>query len=49
MVLDRELRFVTANDAYLSILLLSRVITRLGGVAPVSAEMVGRLFSAEFV
>ena len=40
---------VRVNDAYLSILLLSRVITRLGDVAPVTPEMVGRLFSADFV
>ena len=40
---------VRANDAYLSITLLSRVITRLGDLAPVTPEMVGRLFSADFV
>lgn len=40
---------VRANDAYLSILLLSRVVTRLGGLSPVPAEVVERLFSADFV
>jgi hypothetical protein len=40
---------VRANDAYLSILLLSRVVTRLGGMAPVPVEVIERLFSADFV
>ena len=38
-----------ANEAYLSILLLSRVVVRLGDVAPVEPEDVERLFSADFV
>lgn len=40
---------VRANEAYLSILLLSRVITRLGGLTPVPPEVIERLFSADFV
>lgn len=40
---------VRANDAYLSVLLLSRVLTRLGTIAPVPTEVVERLFSADFV
>jgi hypothetical protein len=38
-----------ANDAYLSILLLARVITRLGTIAPVETLDIERLFSADFV
>ena len=40
---------VRANEAYLSILLLSRVVTRLGDLAPVPPETIERLFSADFV
>jgi len=40
---------VRANPAYLSILLLSRVLLRLGSIGPVSTEVVSRLFSADFV
>src|SRR5438034_9103849 len=40
---------VRANSAYLSILLLSRVVSRIGAVAPVGPEGVGRLFSADFL
>jgi hypothetical protein len=40
---------VRANDAYLSILLLSRVLMRIGDIAPVDASTVERLFSADFV
>ena len=40
---------VRANDAYLSILLLSRVITRLGSLAPVPPSAVERLFCSDFV
>ena len=40
---------VRANEAYLSILLLSRVLVRLGDIAPVEPEDVERLFSADFV
>jgi hypothetical protein len=39
---------VRVNEAYLSILLLSRVVTRLGDLAPVPPEVVERLFSADF-
>jgi hypothetical protein len=39
---------VRANDAYLSILLLSRVLARLGTLEPVPAERVERLFSGDF-
>ena len=40
---------VRANEAYLSILLLSRVITRLGTISPVSPSVVERLFATDFV
>jgi hypothetical protein len=40
---------VRANEAYLNILLLSRVITRLGDIRPVSPSVVGELFSADLV
>jgi hypothetical protein len=39
---------VKANEAYIGILLLSRVITRLGSIAPVNAGVVERLFAADF-
>jgi hypothetical protein len=39
---------VRVNDAYVSILMLSRVIQRLGPIAPVTPAMVERLFSADF-
>jgi phage FluMu protein gp41 len=39
---------VRANEAYLGILLLSRVVTRLGDIGPVSPAVVERLFSADF-
>jgi len=39
---------VKDNDAYLGILLLSRVITRLGDIAPVTTAVVEGLFSADF-
>jgi hypothetical protein len=38
-----------ANDAYLSILLLARVVTQLGTIAPVGPEVIERLFSMDFV
>ena len=38
---------VRANQAYLSILLLSRVITRLGDIRPVNPAIVEGLFSAD--
>ena len=39
---------VKANEAYLTILLLSRVITRLGTLAHVSPGVIEGLFSADF-
>lgn len=39
---------VQANEAYLSVLLLSRVITRLGDISPVGPAVVEGLFSADF-
>jgi hypothetical protein len=38
---------VRANEAYLSILLLSRVITRLGDISQVSPAIVEKLFTAD--
>jgi hypothetical protein len=40
---------VRANDTYLSILLLSRVVHRLGDISPVEPEDIEALFSADFV
>jgi len=40
---------VRVNDAYLSVLLLSRVLLSIGDIAPVDATTVERLFSADFV
>jgi len=37
-----------SNEAYLSILLLSRVVIRLGEVAPVTASVVEGLFASDF-
>jgi hypothetical protein len=39
---------VQSNQAYVSILLLSRVLTRLGTMAPVPPAVVERLFSTDF-
>jgi hypothetical protein len=39
---------VRVNESYLSVVLLSRVIERLGGLQPVSADVIERLFSADF-
>jgi hypothetical protein len=39
---------VKANEAYLGVLLLSRVLVRLGSVAPVTTDWVERLFAADF-
>jgi hypothetical protein len=39
---------VRANQAYVSILLLSRVLTRLGTMNPVAPSVVERLFAADF-
>jgi hypothetical protein len=40
---------VKANDAYLPILLLSRVVLRLGTLTPVPTAVVEQLFAADFV
>ena len=39
---------VRANEAYAPVVLLSRVITRLGGVGPVSTSLIERLYAADF-
>lgn len=39
---------VTANQAYLAVVLLARVITRLGSLPDVSASAIEKLFSADF-
>jgi hypothetical protein len=39
---------VQANQAYLSILLLSRVLVRLGSMSPVPPAVIEGLFSADF-
>ena len=39
---------VTANQAYLAVILLARVITRLGSLADVSTATIEKLFSADF-
>jgi len=39
---------VLANQAYIAILLLSRVVVRLGSISPVSPRVVEGLFSADF-
>jgi len=39
---------VQANQAYLGILLLSRVVVRLGSLSPVSPSVIEGLFSADF-
>ena len=39
---------VQTNEAYLSILLLSRVLLQLGDVSPVPPAVIERLFSADF-
>src|SRR5918912_1209864 len=39
---------VKANDAYVAILLLSRVITRLGSLPSVTPVIIERLFAADF-
>lgn len=40
---------VRANEAYLAIMLLSRVITRLGTLRPVPVTVVERLFASDFI
>jgi hypothetical protein len=42
---DAEVR---QNEAYLSVLLLSRVVTRIGGVTDVTAEVIEGLYAADF-
>lgn len=39
---------VRANEAYLAILVLSRVVTRLGAISPVGPEVIGSLLTADF-
>jgi hypothetical protein len=39
---------VHMNQAYVAILLLSRVVTRLGTIAPVGPAIIERLFAADF-
>ncbi|MEN9938474.1 MAG: hypothetical protein RLZZ387_5053 [Chloroflexota bacterium] len=39
---------VRGNEAYLAILLLSRVLVRLGGIGPVPPSVVGQLFAPDF-
>jgi hypothetical protein len=39
---------VQANEAYVAILLLSRVVTSLGTIAPVTPAVIERLFAADF-
>jgi hypothetical protein len=39
---------VQSNQAYLPVLLLSRVITRLGSLHPVPPAVIERLFAADF-
>jgi len=39
---------VQANQAYVGVLLLSRVVVRLGSISPVSPTVVEGLFSADF-
>jgi hypothetical protein len=37
-----------ANEAYLSILLLSRVVVRLGDISPVTSSVIESLFASDF-
>lgn len=39
---------VRENPAYLPVILLSRVVVRLGGLETVSAEVIEKLFTADF-
>ncbi len=43
----RDLR-VKSNQAYLAVILLSRVITRLGALSEVNTGVIENLFSADF-
>jgi len=40
---------VQANEAYLPVVLFSRVITRLGGITPVSPRVIAGLFASDLV
>ncbi len=40
---------VLANEGYLGILLLARVVTRLGGFSPVPIALLERLYAADYV
>jgi hypothetical protein len=44
---QRDMR-VSANPAYLSIILLARVVTRLGSLPDVNTSVIEKLFSADF-
>jgi len=39
---------VRQNEAYLTVLLLSRVVTRIGGVTDVTADLIEGLYAADF-
>lgn len=39
---------VQANEALLAVLVLSRVVTRIGAISPVGPEVIGNLFTADF-
>ena len=39
---------VQANQAYVAVLLLSRVVTQLGDITPVPPSLIERLFAADF-
>jgi hypothetical protein len=39
---------VKSNEAYVGILVLSRVVTRLGDLAPIGPAVIEQLFSADF-
>src|SRR3954447_9750561 len=43
----RDIR-VKQNQAYLTVVLLSKVVTRLGSITDVNSGMIERLFSADF-
>jgi hypothetical protein len=38
-----------ANEAYLSVLMISRVITKLGTISQISPALIERLFSTDFI
>lgn len=40
---------VRANEAYLSIVLLSRVVTQIGSITPVGPQIIEQLFATDFV